>query len=177
MKITRQNLPYLGIIVLAFIVFFFSFWDVLYDEDWLLQVSLLYGILIVLVMLMIFSRAMKKSTDVSPTVQEFEKILKGQLHHFKCSNCNGFFAIKKSKQNNKKTFVLTCPDCGHIGTIYSSPNMVVEQIPEKKSINQNFTCDHCGEWISIWAEGTDLFSDIHIYSCPYCGTEQSMRMS
>ena len=123
---------------------------------------------------MLVSRAMKKTTEASPTMQEFEKTLEGQLHHFKCPNCNGIFAIKKSKHNNKKTFVLTCPDCGHVGTISSSPKVVVDQIPEKKSVNKNFKCEQCGEWVSIWAEGTDLFSDIHIYSCPYCGEKQSM---
>ena len=177
MKITRHSFPYLGIILLACLVLFFSFWDILYSENWEMSIGVLYGILIILVLLMILSRSMKKNTVVSPNVQEFEKTLKGQLHHFKCPNCNGIFAIKKSKQNNKKTFTLTCPDCGHVGTISSSPQIVVEEVPEKKSVNKNFTCTSCGEWVSIWAEGATLYPDIQIYSCPYCGVKQSMKAS
>lgn len=174
MKITRHTLPYLVIILFACLVLFFSFWDILYTEDWVLRVSVLYGILIVLILMTTVSQSRKKTTQVSPTVQEFEKTLEGQLHHFKCQNCNGIFAIKKSKHNNKKTFVLTCPDCGHMGTISSSPEIVVEQIPEKKSMSKTFRCQQCGEWVSIWAEGTELHPDIHIDSCPYCGAKQTM---
>jgi len=97
--------------------------------------------------------------------------LEGKLYHFKCPNCQGIFAIKKSSRNNKKPFTLTCPDCGTIGKISSSPPVVIEEIPEQKSENIKFKCKNCGEKVSIWAEGTDLVQDIQIYSCPYEGTD------
>ena len=42
---------------------------------------------------------------------------------------------------------------------------------------EKFTCNKCGEFISIWAEGVDLFSNVQIYSCPYCGQKKSMSSS
>ena len=70
---------------------------------------------------------------------------------------------------------MTCPDCGIIGKISSSPPVIVEEIPEQKSENIKFKCKSCGERVSIWAEGTDLVQDIQIYSCPYCGEKQFMK--
>ena len=117
----------------------------------------------------------EKSDSHEDIVEEFEKTLEGKLYHFKCPQCEGIFAIKKSKHNNKKPFTLTCPDCGTIGRISGSPPVVVEEIPEQKSENIKFKCKNCGERVSIWAEGTDLVQDVEIYSCPYCGKRQSMK--
>ena len=176
MRTTRKNIPFIGIIVLACIVLFFSLWDIVYLEGWLERIAVLYGILFLLLVLFLFSTTRKKSA-VSPAVEAFEKSLKGKLHHFKCQNCQGIFAIKKSKHNNKKAFTLTCPDCGTVGLIPSKPHLVIEEVPEKKSVNKNFKCGQCGEWIMIWAEGADLVSGLRVYSCPYCGTRESMRLA
>ncbi len=104
----------------------------------------------------------KKTAVSKDIVEEFEKTLEGKLYHFKCPTCQGIFAIKKSSRNNKKPFTLTCPDCGTIGKISSSPPVIVEEIPEQKSENIKFKCKSCGERVSIWAEGTDLVQDIQI---------------
>jgi predicted RNA-binding Zn-ribbon protein involved in translation (DUF1610 family) len=175
MRINRWTLPFIGIICLGFLVLLLSIWDILANEQWLESIIVLYGILIILTLLFIVS-ARKKKPVVKITVDDFEKTLKGGLHHFKCPECGGIFAIKKSKQNNKKSFTLTCPDCGITGIIPSKPVHVAEKIPQKKSINKNFRCEWCGEWIMIWAEGTDLTDDIHVFSCPYCGTKHNMRL-
>ena len=176
MKIPRKTLPFIGIIFLAFIVLLFSIWDIIYHELWLERIIALYGILIILTLLFLVSKEKKKPV-VKKNIDEFEKSLKGKLHHFKCPSCGGIFAIKKSKYNNKKPFTLTCPDCGTTGTIPSKPSQIIEEIPEKKSVNKNFKCETCGEWIMVWAEGTDLVSDIHVFSCPYCGAKQDMRLT
>jgi predicted RNA-binding Zn-ribbon protein involved in translation (DUF1610 family) len=175
MRITKRTLPFFCILFFACVVLLFSLWDVVYREQWLERVIALYGILFVLTVLFLVSATHKKPA-LSPTVEKFEKSLKGALHHFKCPSCSGVFAIKKSKHNNKKAFTLTCPDCGAVGLITSKPSVVVEDIPEKKSVNKNFTCDTCGEWIMVWAEGSRLASDLHVYSCPYCGTKRDMRL-
>jgi predicted RNA-binding Zn-ribbon protein involved in translation (DUF1610 family) len=176
MKISRRTLPFIGIIILAFIVLIFSIWDIVYHEQWLERIVALYGILIILTLLFLVSKE-KKTPVVKKNVDEFEKSLKGKLHHFKCPSCGGIFAIKKSKHNNKKPFSLTCPDCGTTGTVPSKPAQIIEEIPEKKSVNKNFRCEVCGEWITVWAEGTNLISDIHVFSCPYCGTKQHMHQT
>jgi predicted RNA-binding Zn-ribbon protein involved in translation (DUF1610 family) len=174
--ISRKTAPFVAIIILAFVVFLFSLWDIVYNEQWLERIIALYGILVILTVLFLVSKEKKKPV-VKKTVDEFEKSLKGKLHHFKCPLCDGIFAIKKSKQNNKKSFTLTCPDCGTIGTVPSKPSRVLEEIPEKKSVHKNFKCEHCGEWITVWAEGVDIVTDVHVYSCPYCGTKQDMSMN
>jgi predicted RNA-binding Zn-ribbon protein involved in translation (DUF1610 family) len=109
------------------------------------------------------------------TVGEFEKTLKGSLYHFKCPNCNGFFAVKKSKNDYKQPVKMTCPDCGEIGFIPFNPMFIEEEIPEKKSIKANFKCSICREGLTIWAEGTELYQDVHVYSCPFCGKEETMK--
>ena len=107
-------------------------------------------------------------------IEEFEKRLEGGLYHFKCPTCKGIFAIKKSKGNNKKPTKMTCPDCGAIGVISSSPCQIEEVIPEKKSVKANFKCNICGEGITIWAEGTDLYKNVNVYSCPFCGEKKPL---
>jgi predicted RNA-binding Zn-ribbon protein involved in translation (DUF1610 family) len=121
----------------------------------------------------------RKRTKIVPVeidvVEEFEKTLEGGLYHFKCPTCNGFFAIKKSKGDNKKYVKMTCPDCGAIGVIPPKPASIEDFIPEKKSIKANFTCDICNETLTIWAEGADLYKKLQVYTCPYCGTIESMK--
>jgi len=175
MTVAQSKLPFIAIILLACVVLFFSLWSVIYEDQWFQSILALYGILIILAVVLVFLSSKKKSTDFKHVVKEFEKTLEGKLHHFKCPNCNGIFAIKKSKRNNKKPFALTCPDCGNVGTIPSTPKLVEEEIPEQKSVKTRFTCKNCGEFISIWAEVADLFHDMRIYSCPYCGKKQSMN--
>lgn len=175
MTLLRGKLPFITIILLALVILILSLWDIIYNQQWIQRILALYGILIIIVVVLLFLKT-KKTTDID-TVREFEKTLEGKLQHFKCPNCNGIFAIKKSKHENKKPFSLTCPDCGNIGKISSTPNLIVDEIPDQKSVKTNFTCENCGEWVSIWAEGTDLFKDIKINSCPYCGRKQSMAIT
>lgn len=175
-RLTRQTLPFVGLIVLSLVVLFFSLWDIIYDEQWLERIIALYGILFILSLLFLATNAKKKQNDIK-NVEEFEKSLTGRLHHFKCPVCGGIFAIKKSKINNKKSFTLTCPDCGATGTVPSKPSKIIEVIPEKKSIHKNFKCESCGESVTIWAEGSEIASDVQVYSCPYCGAKQRMHQN
>lgn len=176
--ITRRTIPFIAIIFFAFLVFLFSLWDIVYNEQWLERIIALYGILILLTFLFLVSREKKKPIQQKP-VDEFERSLEGRLQHFKCPSCGGIFAIKKSKSNNKQLFTLTCPDCGKTGSIPSKPTQIQEEIPEKKSVYKNFQCHNCGEWIMIWAEGADIIPDekIHVYSCPYCGLQHDLSLT
>ena len=78
---------------------------------------------------------------------------------------------------NQKVYPFTCPDCGNIGLVPSKPRLISEEVPEKKSVNKNFTCERCGEGIMVWAEGADLATGLRVYSCPYCGTQDSMHLT
>jgi len=166
-------LPFLLLIILGFIVFFSSILGVINDEDWTILVMSAYTLLIFLSILLILLRPQQKIGR--GTIEEFEKTLAGKLYHFKCQTCDGVFALKKSKKNNKKPVKMTCPDCGAIGYIPATPRSIEGEIPEKKSVNVNFKCRSCGEWIAIWAEGTDLHPNLSIYSCPYCGESETMK--
>jgi predicted RNA-binding Zn-ribbon protein involved in translation (DUF1610 family) len=173
--LNRRTVPFIAIIFFAFLVFIFSLWDILYHEQWLERIIALYGILILLTFLFLVSREKKKKTYAKP-IDDFEKSLEGRLQHFKCPSCGGIFAIKKSNQNNKQPFRLTCPDCGMKGSISSKPSQTLQEIPEKKSVHKIFQCRNCGENIMIWAEGVEMIQDdnIHVYSCPYCGEKQDL---
>lgn len=175
MTLTQSKLLFIIVILLSIVVLFSSLFDIIYEKQWLQIILTLYAILIIFTIVLLFLKPTKKIVESGDIVEEFEKTLEGKLYHFKCPNCNGIFAIKKSKHNNKKPFTLTCPDCGTVGKISSSPPMVVEEIPEQKSENIKFKCKNCGERVSVWAEGTDLFQNIQIYSCPYCGEKQPMK--
>ena len=93
---------------------------------------------------------------------------------FKCPSCCGIFAIKKTRGNDKKTFNMTCPDCGIIGHIPAEPQVIEEEIPEKKSECINFKCKSCGEGVTIWAEGRELYQELDVLSCPFCGLNHTM---
>jgi predicted RNA-binding Zn-ribbon protein involved in translation (DUF1610 family) len=128
-------------------------------------------------MVIVFYILNKKPVTTKNAVKEFEKTLEGKLHHFKCPSCNGIFAIKKSKHENRKPFKLTCPDCGYVGTIPTVPKIIEDEIPDEKSVKTKFICQKCGEFISVWAEGVDLFKNVKIFTCPYCGNKDSMNLS
>ena len=175
MTLTRHKLLFVVILFLSIVVLFLSLFDIIYDKQWLQIILALYAVLIIFAIVLLFLKPTKKIAESKDIVEEFEKTLEGKLYHFKCPQCEGIFAIKKSKHNNKKPFTLTCPDCGTVGRISGSPSVVVEEIPEQKSENVKFKCRNCGERVSIWAEGADLVQNVQIYSCPYCGEEQTMK--
>lgn len=159
--------------LLGFFVFLFSLWGLLFEKMWMYYVAAAYVLLIV-ICLILFLTIFVKSKNKAVTIEEFEKSLKGGLYHFKCPLCRGIFAIKKSTANNKKPIKITCPDCGEIGIIPARPYKIEEAIPEKKSLKANFECSHCFERLTIWAEGTDLYEAVCVYSCPYCGKEHTL---
>lgn len=170
----RSQAPFILLVLLGFFTLFFSVWGVIFNKDWIIPVAALYIIWIFLALILIFSIPTKPIVG-EDTIEEFEKTLKGRLYHFKCPNCNGIFAIKKSKHNNKKPFKMTCPDCGEVAVVSPTPRCIEEEIPEKKSVNVNFKCTNCGEAVTIWAEGAELYPYVRVYSCPYCGMEKTMN--
>jgi hypothetical protein len=151
-----------------------SFFDVIFDKDWFYIIVGLYILVIVsiIIFLMFNLKSQKQNVD---TIKEFEKTLKGGLYHFKCPTCSGIFAVKKTKGNDKKPVKMTCPDCGTIGTIPIQPVCIEEEIPEKKSLKANFKCTKCGEGLTVWAEGTELYDRVMVFSCPFCVEFKTMK--
>jgi predicted RNA-binding Zn-ribbon protein involved in translation (DUF1610 family) len=174
MKWIKSLGPFIIITIIGLCIFIFSIYDIIFDKDWIVRTFASYALLLIITIIVIFLRG-KKQEEYIGTLEEFEKTLKGGLYHFKCQTCSGIFAIKKSKSNNKKYVKMTCPDCGVIGFIPPSPMQVEEEIPEKKSAKAKFKCNICGEGITVWAEGADLYKDISVYSCPFCGEDQTMK--
>jgi len=162
------------ILILAFWILFFSLYDIIFGRDWMLIVFVSYAVLMILIITIILHFYGGKSV-IPISVEEFEKSLKGGLYHFKCPSCNGIFAIKKSKGNNNKPIKMTCPDCGKIGIVPSNPHTVEEEIPEKKSVKASFKCNVCGEGVTIWAEGTNLYRRVAVYTCPFCGEQKPLK--
>ena len=177
MKVFKNKFFYLLMCISALIIFIVSIWSIIYEDQWIQGIIALYGILVIIMIIIVFYFLDKNKLETKSSIQEFEKTLEGKLHHFKCPKCNGIFAIKKSKRENRKAFSLTCPDCGNIGVISNTPTKIEGEIPDEKSKKTKFTCNKCGEFISIWAEGTNLHNNIKILTCPYCGTEKSMTSS
>lgn len=174
MRFMKSSWPFIIIIILGLCVLIYSLYDIIYDKEWMIRTFAAYALIFVIIIVLIVYRLQKKEATIV-SVEEFEKTLKGGLYHFKCPTCSGIFAIKKSKSNNKKFVKMTCPDCGVIGVISPHPAQIEEEIPEKKSIKANFKCHVCGEGITVWAEGTDLYSDMHVYSCPFCGDKEPLK--
>ncbi|MBN2066695.1 MAG: hypothetical protein JW771_07825 [Candidatus Thermoplasmatota archaeon] len=165
--------PFFILMLLGFFVFLFSVWGLMFEKTWMHYVFAAYAFLFVLCFIFLLSTFIK--SKIKPvTIEEFEKSLKGGLYHFKCPSCQGIFAIKKSRCNDKKLVKMTCPDCGAMGIISPHPVRVEEVIPEKKSLKANFTCRQCGEGLTIWAEGTELYEHVLVCSCPYCGAGDNM---
>ena len=163
------------LIILGLCVLIFSIYDIIFDKGLIIVVLPIYAVILIVTIIAILLKSQKDVKLTTDVVEEFEKTLKGGLYHFKCPTCNGIFAVKKSKSNNKKYVKMTCPDCGVVGVIPPNPNQIEEEIPEKKSIKANFQCNSCGEGITVWAEGTELYKRMYVFSCPFCGEAETMR--
>ena len=170
----KEKGPFIVLTILGFWLVVFTVWDIVFEKGWMIFIFASYAVLIILFVVLMLLRFRKKEFTLD-TVEEFEKTLKGGLFHFKCPACSGIFAVKKSKSNNKKSVRMTCPDCGAIGVIPPYPASIEEEIPEKKSVKANFKCINCGEGITVWAEGTDLYKNVCVYSCPFCGEDDTMK--
>ena len=164
------------LILLTIIVFLFSILDIYLNKNWIENILSSYILLFFSAIILIYLKSSKEH-QLKESIKTFEKTLKGGLYHYKCPKCDGIFALKKSKENSKKpSFIITCPNCGFIGLINpSSQEFVHEKIPEKKSESIRFKCKKCGEWITLWAEGTELYRKICLFSCPFCGKEKTMK--
>ncbi len=160
--------PFIILTILGIWALIFAVYDIIFEKEWMIIILSFFAIIIILIFIVIALKY-RKSPDAKITIEEFEKRLEGGLFHFKCPICRGVFAIKKSRSNNKKVVKMTCPDCGAIGFIPSYPAQIVEEIPEKKSMKANFKCSRCGEGITLWAEGTELYKNVNVYTCPFCG--------
>lgn len=130
--------------------------------------------LVIISIILFFYMCWSSRKQMDPVVL-FEKTLHGGLYHFKCSRCNGMFAMKESRKNDIRNVTLTCPDCGAVGRISSHPPKIIGHIPSEKSHRVSFVCTKCGERLNLWAEGKPLFDDISIFSCPYCGSDKPMK--
>jgi DNA-directed RNA polymerase subunit RPC12/RpoP len=170
----KTNGPYFLLILLGIWVLIFTIYDILLDKGWQWILIGAYIVLIFLLIIVTIIRTMKRPKPMG-TVEEFEKTLKGGLFHFKCPTCEGIFALKKSKSNDEKPVKMTCPDCGSIGIIPPHPKSIEGEIPEKKSIKANFKCITCGEGITVWAEGSDLYPNTCVFACPFCGKDEMLN--
>jgi predicted RNA-binding Zn-ribbon protein involved in translation (DUF1610 family) len=174
MRLIERLELFVLLIFLGLLVLFFSILGIILNKDWNMLILTLYILLLfssgILIVLKLYKSKLK-----TRKIEDFEKKLKGRLYHFKCPRCKGIFAIKESTDKNKKSVKITCPDCGILGIIPSDPIKIKGDIPEDKSINVIFRCNNCGEGITIWAEGVNLYNNIYVYSCPFCGNEKPLR--
>jgi len=166
--------PFKILVLLGFWALVFSIFGIVFGKDWQWIIVVTYIALVFLFIVLILMRV-NQETKMSMSIEAFEKTLKGGLYHFKCPTCSGIFAVKKTKRNDKKPVKMTCPDCGEIGYIPIHPLCVEEEIPEKKSIKANFRCRECGEGVTIWAEGTDLYDNTSVLTCPFCGIQKPLN--
>lgn len=171
----RDSGFFIFLIILGLCVLIFSIYDIIYDKGLMIVVIPVYAVILIISIVAILLKSQREEKISVDVVEEFEKTLKGGLYHFKCPTCSGIFAVKKSKSNNKNYVKMTCPDCGVVGVIPPNPNHIEEEIPEKKSIKANFRCNSCGEGITVWAEGTELYKRMNVFSCPFCGEAETMK--
>lgn len=155
--------------LLSLLLLIIAIWDFFTDQQLIIPILSIYAILLILTLVFLYIKITSKPSG-NNAIKIFEKSLKGSLHHFKCPNCNSIFAIKKSKSNNKKPFVLHCPECNTPGLISSNSSIIYAKIPQIKSPRTKYQCNKCGERITLWSEGSMAPPQTQILSCPYCGT-------
>ena len=154
------------------IVFLFSIWQIIFDRYYVSVLIILYSSLFFSLAFLFLFHHFSSSEDI---VRSFKKTLKGGLYHFKCPHCHGIFAIKESMYIDKKSVIMTCPDCGRLARIPPMPPVIKAVIPTKKSGNVRFQCQRCGESIKVWAEGTMIHPTLKVFSCPFCGSEKPLK--
>lgn len=132
----KSKMPLVALIILICLALFFTLWDIIYEKQllqlldfifkrqMLQKILILYSILTIFAIVLIYSRTAKKSEAVSRSGRKFEKLLESKSRHLKCPNCNEIFTIKKSKGNDNRSFVITCPCCRTTGWIPSKAKSV-----------------------------------------------------
>ena len=170
----KWQLAYLVIFILSIMVFLYSIWEIIFQENFLFTSISLYLILIGLASILYYMYSYYLKRTIDP-IQIFKKTLEGGLFHFKCPQCNGYFAIKESMRKASGKTVITCPDCGKLGMINPASPIIFDAIPEKKSKDVKFKCAYCGESLKIWAEGTDLYPILKVFYCPFCGKNKPLK--
>ena len=127
------------LIFLGFIILILSFWDTLFEKGWMYKILLTYAVLLLATIIFVLL-SFKKPKPTNNKIKDFKKSLKGELYHYKCPECKGIFALKKSHSIIHKSFKMNCPDCGRIGIVHTVPLLIEEKIPDKKSMGINYSC-------------------------------------
>ena len=170
----KENSFFFVFVLFSAIVFILSVFDITLDLG--LEIFLIISYIIIFTILILSILFYYQKRKIPPlSVDEFEKSLSGGLFHFKCPVCGGIFAVKKSRGNNGINTKMTCPDCGIVGNVRKNPECVIEEIPEKKSLKANFRCRNCGEGVTVWAEGSDLYNDTKVLVCPFCDIKKPLQ--
>lgn len=127
----KSKIPLVAMIILIFLVLFFTLWDIVYEKQlfqlfdfiikrqMLQKIIILYSIFVIFAIILIYSQMAKKSVAFLRSGRLFEKSLNSKLRHFKCPNCNRIFTIKKTKVSNNRSFKVTCPSCRATGWVPS----------------------------------------------------------
>ena len=165
---------YFLLFIFSVTVFVFTIGDIIWNMNASFFIFILY-ILLFISIFVISLFPLKQEGRYKDEIQSFHQTLSGRLFHFKCPSCQGIFALKESMYNNDGATIITCPDCGNLGRINASPPRTLDCIPQKKSKNVLFKCGYCGERLWIWAEGTELYPQLQVFSCPYCGRKRKLK--
>ena len=175
MRFIKIKWLFLLLMLASIIVFLISIIDMsLNKSGWYPFVIASYVVLIILtIVLMVLTRVII-FPGLFKKLVEFEKIPKGELRHFKCPQCNSFFALEEAYKQ-QCPIEITCPSCGVAGIIPLQPQTMKGTIPKKKSKLLRFKCDKCSEEIILWAEGSDITTDVKVTICPYCGEQKHLK--
>lgn len=149
---------------------------VLFGSNYFIGIFVGYGVVAILLSFLVVSLSLIPNKNTL-NLTKFQKALRGGLYHFCCCRCGGMFAVKRSRYNDRRSFFLLCPICGRKGrTIVGNAFFSVNSIPVEKSSPVRFACRSCGEYVSLWVEGSAPFEDSRLLSCPYCGEFDSMML-
>jgi predicted RNA-binding Zn-ribbon protein involved in translation (DUF1610 family) len=102
------------IILLAFVVFFVSLWDIVSAEEWMQGILAVESILLILMVFLVYLILTQKSS-LKPMMKNSDMHL--VVKRFQCPNCAHIIQVKKSEDEASQVFQLTCPDCGFSGKV------------------------------------------------------------
>ena len=167
----KRRAAYWVLILLGLGVLALSLVDIfVLDATMATIVYVLYAILIVVAIILMFSRRRDAPAEEAPLVEQAPIPQEMQRALLQCPDCKSVFEFGEIRFHDNKRTAFSCPVCGVYSKLPDPDQEPVKVLrPEGEYKQVQYHCNHCNEDIAIGTFGDTPLHLVRFRACPHCG--------
>jgi Zn finger protein HypA/HybF involved in hydrogenase expression len=162
-NVRRRRMGYALFILFALAVFATSIVDIVFLSQALMPyVFALYGVLLVLAIVLLFSRRSQHED-----LQEMRSLEKALLQ---CPDCQNVFQYGQIRFHDRRKTAFSCPVCGVYSQLPDPTAQPVKALRPNGSFHElQYRCNNCNEALAVGTFGETPLHLVRFRACPNCG--------